>query len=181
MPSKKINARTALYNPAAVAALSLLFTPIFGAQLHALNWTALGEPGKARASRLWVRMTFWLIGVFIVMQVLFKHEPIMKFGGIYFLVVTWLCWMVTSGWQQIRYVKDLFGDGYEKRRLGRAIMLGAGGWVIFSMVSVSVQLGFMLADIDPFKPEPEGVVIRVPEGSSTPIVEPLPAKTNAAQ
>ena len=80
-PKQTPRARTALFNPAAAAALSILFTPVFGAQLQALNWTALGEPGLARSSRLWVRMTLWLIGIFMVMQALFRHEPLMRFGG----------------------------------------------------------------------------------------------------
>ena len=180
-PKQTPRARTALFNPAAAAALSILFTPIFGAQLQALNWTALGEPGLARSSRLWVRMTLWLIGIFMVMQALFRHEPLMRFGGIYFLVVVWLGWMVTTGWRQISFVRSLFGTNYEKRRFGRAIILGAGGWVIYSMVSLSLQLGLALADIDPFRPEPTGVVIRVPEGSDTPVVEPLPPKADGTK
>ena len=60
-------------------------------------------------------------------------------------------------------------------------MLGAGGWVIYSMVSLSLQLGLALADIDPFRPEPTGVVIRVPEGSDTPVVEPLPPKADGTK
>lgn len=172
--------RPTLYNPIVTAALALLFTPIFGAQLQALNWDALGERGNARASRLWVRMTVWLLGAFILMQGIFRTEPLMQYGGIYFLVVTWLGWLISSGWKQIVYVRDLYGDDYPKQRLGRVLMLGGGGWVIYSMVSLSVALGLTLAGFDgttPQTPQSEGVVIRIPEGGDKAITEPLPAPT----
>lgn len=175
--------RPILYNPIVTAALALLFTPIFGAQLQALNWDALGERGNAHASRLWVRVTVWLLGAFILMQGIFRTEPLMQYGGIYFLVVTWLGWLVSSGWKQIVYVRDLYGNDYPKQRLGRVLMLGGGGWVIYSMVSLSVALGLTLSGFDgttPQDPQSEGVVIRVPEGSDKAIVEPLPAPTKPA-
>lgn len=172
--------RPVLYNPIVTAVLALLFTPIFGAQLQALNWDALGERGNARTSRLWVRMTLWLLGVFVIIQGLFRNEPLMQYGGIYFLVVTWLGWLVTTGWKQIVYVRDLYGNDYLKQRLGRVLMLGGGGWVIYSMVSLSVALGLTLAGFDGITtqaPQSEGVVIRVPEGGDKPIVEPIPVPT----
>ena len=91
--------RPALYNPTAACVLALLFTPIFGALLQARNWDALGEHGRARASRMWVRTTLWLLFVFVIMQAVFQNEPFMQFGGLYFLVVTWASWMVTTGWK----------------------------------------------------------------------------------
>lgn len=172
--------RPALYHPVVTAALALLFTPIFGAQLQALNWDVLGERSHARTSRMWVRTTLWLIGLFILMQAVFRNEPLMQYGGIYFLVVTWLCWMVTTGWKQIRYVHELYGDDYPKLRLGRVLMLGGGGWVIYSMVSLSVALGLSIAGFDTTtasQPEAEGVILRVPEGSDKVVVEPIPAPT----
>lgn len=38
-------AAIALWNPNAAANWSLLFTPLFGAYLHMLNWRSLGEAG----------------------------------------------------------------------------------------------------------------------------------------
>jgi hypothetical protein len=42
-----------LWNPDLAAALSIVFTPIFGAVIHALNWTALGDERRARAAWTW--------------------------------------------------------------------------------------------------------------------------------
>lgn len=171
--------RPELYDPMQVAIFALIFTPIFGAQLQALNWARLGEDGQVRNSRLWVRASFWLLLVFILMQAIFQNEPLMRFGGIYFLLVTWACWMVTTGYRQITYVKKLFGNDYPKAKIGRPILIGAGGWVIYSMVAVTFGIALAMLDYDPAKmvqPAPEtseGVTIRVPEGSDTPVVEPL--------
>ena len=133
--------RPALYNPTAACVLALLFTPIFGALLQARNWDALGEHGRARASRMWVRTTLWLLFVFVIMQAVFQNEPFMQFGGLYFLVVTWASWMVTTGWKQIGYVRELFGSDYPRERLGRVTIFAGGCWVIYSMVSISIATG----------------------------------------
>ena len=168
--------RPALYDPKLVALFALLFTPIFGAQLQALNWARLGEEGQVRSSRLWVRASFWLLLVFILIQALFQNEPLMRFGGIYFLVVTWASWMVTSGYRQITYVKNLFGNDFPRAKIGRPILIGAGGWVIYSMVAVTFGMALALFGYDPAvnaQMENDGVTIRVPEGSDKAIVEPL--------
>ena len=47
-------AAPALWNPFAARAWTVLFSPIFGAFLHAQNWKALGESGRAKRSMIWV-------------------------------------------------------------------------------------------------------------------------------
>ena len=181
----KTASRPALYNPIAACLLALLFTPIFGALLQARNWDALGEHGRARASRMWVRTTLWLLFVFVIMQAVFQNEPVMQFGGLYFLVITWASWMVTTGWKQIGYVRERFGD-YPRERLGRVTIFAGGCWVIYSMVSISIAMAIQLTGLDKMLPgagvaESRGVVLRVPEGSDKVVVEPIPAETKKAE
>ena len=140
--------RPALYNPTAACVLALLFTPIFGALLQARNWDALGEHYGARASRMWVRTTLWLLFVFVIMQAVFQNEPFMQFGGLYFLVVTWASWMVTTGWKQIGYVRELFCSDYPRERLGRVTIFAGGCWVIYSMVSILIAMAIQLTGLD---------------------------------
>jgi hypothetical protein len=52
----------AIWNPNAAASWSVLFTPLFGALLHAQNWTVLGEPERARKSMRWA----YVSGIFIL-------------------------------------------------------------------------------------------------------------------
>ncbi len=186
MSKSKAASRPALYNPTAVCILAFLFTPIFGALLQARNWNALGEHGRARASRMWVRSMLWVLFVFIIMQAVFQNEPVMQFSGLYFLVATWACWMVTTGWKQIGYVNDLFGRDYPRERLGRVTLFAGGCWVIYSMVSLSIAMGIQLTGLDKMLPgadraESQGVVLRIPEGSDKVVVEPLPAETKKAE
>jgi hypothetical protein len=166
-----------LYNPAVAAVLSLLFTPIFGAQLQALNWAELGETSQVRASRLWVRTTVWLIIAFLIAQVLLRNEPLMKYAGIYFLIVLWVCWMATTGWRQIRYVKDMTVP-WKRKRFGRAILIGGGGWVLYSLASLTVAMALTMLGIEPVSPLPpeqqNGVIVRMPKGSNKAVIEPIP-------
>ena len=102
------------------------------------------------------------------MQAVFQNEPFMQFGGLYFLVVTWASWMVTTGWKQIGYVRELFGSDYPRERLGRVTIFAGGCWVIYSMVSISIAMAIQLTGLDKMLPgaeraESQGVVLRVPE------------------
>ena len=146
--------RPALYNPTAACVLALLFTPIFGALLQARNWDALGEHGRARASRMWVRTTLWLLFVFVIMQAVFQNEPFMQFGGLYFLVRVTIfaggCWVIYS--------------------------------MVSISIAMAIQLtglDKMLPGAE--RAESQGVVLRVPEGSDKVVVEPLPVETRKAE
>lgn len=173
--------RPQLYNPKLVCAAALLFTPIFGAALQAKNWMALGEPDNARASRLWIRSSLWLIVMYLVVQTLFRNEPVMEWLGPYFLVVLWGAWMLTSGWQQLVVISRTIGKIYDSLPMGRAIILGAAGWLAYGLITVTITLGLVLTGIEPLsaltetpKEEQNGVIIRVPKEGEAPIVEPLP-------
>lgn len=174
-----------LYNPKLVCAAALLFTPLFGAALQARNWLELGRPHNAAASRMWIRASVWLLAVFIVMQTIFRHEPVMDWLGPYFLVVIWGAWMLTGGWQQLAEVSRTVGKNYEPLPMGRPIFLGLAGWLAYGLVSVTIALGLALAGFEelpgasanaPATSEDAGVVIRIPEGSDKPVVEKLPAR-----
>ena len=102
--------RPKLYNPKLVCACALLFTPIFGALLQARNWEEMGIPENARASRVWVRSTVWLIVVYLVLQALFRNEEIANWLGPYFLIVLWGSWMLTNGWRQLAFVNQTYGN-----------------------------------------------------------------------
>lgn len=56
-----------LWNPDLAAALSVVFTPVFGAVLHALNWEALGDARRARAAWAWA----WGMGAIVLAVLLY--------------------------------------------------------------------------------------------------------------
>ena len=61
-------APVALWNPNAAAGWSILFTPVFGAYLHMLNWRALGEREQEQASLLWVYAGALFIAALLVID-----------------------------------------------------------------------------------------------------------------
>ncbi len=163
-----------LFEPKWVCAAALLFTPIYGGLLQAKNWEALGIPDEARASRHWIRTTLWLIALYLVLQVLFREEPLMNYAGPYFLIVLWGSWMLTSGARQLVHMKRL-KPPYSRRPFGRTVTLGVVGWLLYLFVALAVALAVELTGFQGIPSETSGgsapaVVIQKPEGSDKVIV-----------
>ncbi|MGE0040402.1 MAG: hypothetical protein AB7H88_06375 [Vicinamibacterales bacterium] len=136
---------TAIWNPNAAANWSLIFTPAFGAYLQALNWEALGEPAKARASRAWFEASLGVLALYVVLNVVVSDvDTAVTLGrviGTTFVIV----WYFASGRAQARYVKARFGADYPRRPWGRVLLVAVGalaGYVIFgTVVGVVALLG----------------------------------------
>jgi hypothetical protein len=120
MSNKQRGARTAtpaansrppaLWNPNAAAGWSLLFTPAFGAYLHARNADAMGRHSEAKANKAW----FYVIiayGGFALMPIPFIPEFFFKLAPIGLL----LGWYFGLGKDQITYVNETWGDGYARK------------------------------------------------------------------
>lgn len=116
----------ALWNPQAAALWSLLFSPVFGAWLHALNWRALGDAGRQRRSARWMLVGL-AIGVFyVVVQLAWQDEVIAgrvsSATGLAYL----LAWYLGPGLEQIRLVRQRHGDAYVRRAWGRVLLIAVG-------------------------------------------------------
>lgn len=136
-----------LYSPIKTIFLSFVFTPIFGALLFAKNWEVMGDKTAARLSRLWSRTIVWVIGLYIVMQVVFIDEPLMNYAGPYVLLVMWLGWFFASGLKHYRQVKAWCGEenqGWRAKPLGRTIVVGGLLWVLYMMTTISIGMGIEL-------------------------------------
>lgn len=127
-PSKQDEAEPELWNPNAAALWSLLFSPIFGAWLHAKNWKALGDDQKAMMSMLVVAIGFILIGI-----AAFVQPTWIKGAGGGYLVA----WYVVLGRQQIDQVKERFGNDYPRR--GWLLPLGIAGGIAVTSVIVATS------------------------------------------
>lgn len=110
-----------LWNPAAAANWSLLFTPVFGAALHMKNWQALGEPEKARQAKGWMigSIVYLVIatGLAAVLPETRNVDALMRSAGLAML----LAWYFSSGRAQQKYVKERFGKDYARRGWGKPI------------------------------------------------------------
>lgn len=182
--AKVTKARPKLYNPKWICAAALIFTPIFGGLLQARNWEQLGMKDEARASRFWVRSSVWLVGLYLVMQTLFRHEPVMAYMGPWFLLVLWGAWMATHGRRQLAHVRDFVKD-YELLPFGKTMTMGILGWVLYGMLSFTITLALMITGFEPFeepvKAPENGVIIRMNPGDEKPTVEELSPPEEAAK
>ncbi len=100
----------ALWNPNAAAGWSLLFTPAFGAFLHARNANAMGRHGEAKANTVWFYVMIAYFG-FTLMPIQFIPELFFTVAPIGLL----LGWYFCLGKDQIRYVNETWQDGYERK------------------------------------------------------------------
>lgn len=125
-PSAAPGSAPALWNPQAAALWSLLFSPVFGAWLHALNWRALGDPARQRRSARWMLVGL-AIGVFyVVVQLTWRDELIAgrvsSATGFAYL----LAWYLGPGLEQVRLVRARHGDAYVRRAWGKVLLIAVG-------------------------------------------------------
>lgn len=139
-------AAPALWNPGAAAGWSLLFSPIFGAYLHARNWEALGQPDKAATSRKWM----WGSVVFFVVLLITSFfvpdsklaDALGRVGGLVLLV----SWYYNLGKTQRAHVAARFGQDYPRRGWGKPLLAALGFILLFVVVAgfVGVIVGSLV-------------------------------------
>lgn len=127
--------QVALWNPNAAANWSLLFSPIFGAWIHAKNWSTLGDAQKAKQSMYWVYG-----GIGVLLLALFLPENIGRAVGIGFL----FGWYFSFAKCQVKHVKETLEGVYEKKGWAKPIGIAA---VCFGALIFTA--GFALVSFDP--------------------------------
>jgi hypothetical protein len=123
-----------LWNPGAAAALSLLFTPLFGALVQAKNWETLGQLEEADRSKNWA----YGIGFFTVVSVMASLalpsssglDNLMRFANIGLMIA----WYSQSAKRQMEYVQMNFGAGYPRRSWMTPVLCALGATVTFLVV-----------------------------------------------
>lgn len=103
-----------LWNPNAAACWSLLFTPIFGASLHAINWRALGEEGKSKRSMLWA------VGCVAAMVLAYFLPPI---AGNLVNLLYMLMWYFLSAKQQVNHIETRLNNSYKKKSWAKPLII----------------------------------------------------------
>lgn len=114
----------ALWNPAAAARWSLLFTPAFGTFIHMRNWQALDQPERAASARRWFLASLALLALQVATRALndrLGSEPMLLHpAGLLFLVL----WYVAAARPQAQLVKARYGAAYPRKRWD-SVLLGA--------------------------------------------------------
>lgn len=132
-----------LWNPAAAANWSLLFTPMLGAIVHMKNWETLGDASAVKKSKIWAIIAAVVFVASVVM--LEKPAPVI-------LLVT-IAWYIESARKQMAFVKSKWGTTYTRRSwrvpLGvAAILYGVFILGIYVGASDSVDTSALTESID---------------------------------
>jgi membrane protease YdiL (CAAX protease family) len=106
------NTKVSIWNPGAVANWSILFSPIFGAWLMSSNWKEIGNEAKAKSSMLWAYAGIALIVVTLLLNFFVLAEGKSSNG---LFLIYFLAWRFTSARSQLKYVKEMYPNGYDKQ------------------------------------------------------------------
>ena len=129
----------ALWNPNAAASWSILFTPAFGAYLHAQNARALGRKDEAKSNEAWFYGTLiFLAASLIIPFVPGLNQLPTRFAGLAVLLV----WYFSVAKSQVQYVKDTYGDTYPRSPWGMPLVVGSA--CLVGLFMVAFILGFIV-------------------------------------
>lgn len=135
----------ALWRPSAVAAWSLLFTPVFGSWLLMHNWTVLGQARAARSARRWLLASLVVLVVEVLAVAVTERvrgtTPLAQL-----IALAWLgLWLLAAAPPQWRLVRRRFGRRYARRgwngALGMAALCGVACWLAGFLLT-SLMLAF---------------------------------------
>ena len=133
-----------LWNPNTAACWSVIFTPIFGAWVHARNWNSLNRPQEEKWSMMFV-YGLMLLNLIVIAYTLFISEP--KTGSGTITVGLLLTWYFSLGKQQVNYLKENIPN-YEKKSWIKPILLGILGYIILFTVTITLAFFAPLTEED---------------------------------
>lgn len=148
------NVRPHLWNPNVASSLSVFFTPIFGAYIHAKNWIELGVRDKAETNKNWLIIyTLYLVFAFILFLFLdlssvYPNNPKASgplvldsfVRGIGFLLL--LSWYFTQGKPQADYIKENYREEYDKKGWGIPILAAFGAFLFLIIIFAAINYFF---------------------------------------
>ena len=127
----------ALWNPSAAAGWSLVFTPAFGAYLHARNAAVLGRVEEAKANRIWFQVSLGY-QVFVCASIFIPSIPEPVFRGA--VVGLLLGWYVSVGRKQVVYVKGTYSADYHRRSWTKPLVIACSALILFLIVGWGLLL-----------------------------------------
>lgn len=136
----------AIWNPNAAANWSLLFSPAFGAYLHARNAERLGRHDEAKSNQRWFYGSLVFLGASVLSALVpaIIDAPFRLIG-----LVILLTWYFTVAKKQATFVKQTFGAGYQKRSLLQPLLIGFACLVGIFVIAFALALATELANETP--------------------------------
>jgi len=122
-----------LWNPMAAAYWSLLFSPAFGAFLHAQNADYLGRTKEAKTNRVWFYLSLAYLGLALASGFIFPTIPdsVFRFPALIF----YCCWFYV-GEKQVKYVKATWQKNYQRKSWAVPLSVAFGCWIVIIAVFV---------------------------------------------
>ncbi len=118
----------ALWNPNAAASWCLLFSPVFGIWLHMKNWEAMGEPEKARQSKLWLTAAIVVL-LGLMLGAVFFNMPLGRLASFALLIG----WYYAAAKPQVRTIADRYGSDYPRK-----------GWLVPIGIAIGAFVGIVV-------------------------------------
>ena len=114
----------------------------------------LGEQDRTANSHMWMILGLVFMFGYLLLE---PWLPESNFEDFYFLgslhfVFTPLGF-IFDGWAQVPFVRDRYGDNYHHRLWGKPIMLGAGGLVLWMMMSLTYVIAVITLFPDVLPPQ----------------------------
>lgn len=121
-----------LWNPNSAALWSIVFSPAFGAFLHARNAEALGRTEEARTNTTWFYGTIVVLAGELLVAIAFPAVPNSAFDGLSIGMLA--VWYGTTGVRQAQYVKNSLHGHYEHRHWWKPLLIALVCYVLFVIV-----------------------------------------------
>ena len=127
--------RPALWNPNAAGWWSLLFTPAFGAYLHARNADSLGRTEEAKTNRIWFYASLGYL-VFVLISEFLPELPEAVYRGA--AVGLLVGWWVSTGKAQAQYVKDVWQKNYTRKSWTKPLLIAINCLIGYFVLIVAI-------------------------------------------
>ncbi|MFY9672829.1 MAG: hypothetical protein WAK13_00160 [Terriglobales bacterium] len=125
----------ALWNPKAAAYWSLIFSPAFGAFVHARNADAMGRIDEAKANRRW----FYVLLAYLAFTFMTIFVPAFPEGLLDLVLIGLLFgWYLSLGKKQVMYVKATWREGYERKSWKKPLLVASGCLIVTIIASAEV-------------------------------------------
>jgi len=124
-----------LWNPQAASSLSFVFSPAFGALLHAKNAICLGRIKEARVNMIWFYICILYIALALISTLI---ENIPQSAYYVAAAVLLLSWYFHVAIKQEKFVKEVLHNEYRRRPWTAPLAVAASGWglSVFALIVI---------------------------------------------
>ena len=130
----------AIWNPAAAASWSLLFSPVFGAIVQMKNWKTLGQDDRAIKSRNWAIGTVGFFVMTALLDIVLPTSKVIDDVGQVLALILLVIWYYASGKPQQAYVLARFGKTYKRKGWSKPLLIAVVVFLAFIAV-----MGFIVS------------------------------------